>query len=71
MLGRIVKRDRVIEMPSTFREVPVMSNEVPITRVPIKIGTGAACFSASVRNCAASVRKALPLNAQDWWPTEP
>lgn len=42
---------------------PVVSKEMPMTRCPIMSGTGAACFSAAVRNCAARSRITSPLNA--------
>ena len=42
---------------------PVHKKEVPMRRCPIMSGTVASCFSATVRNCAASSRTMSPLNA--------
>ena len=57
MLGRIVKRERPIEMRPAFgRCLPYTCKDVPMMRCPIMSGTVAPCFSARARNCAASSR---------------
>ena len=63
MLCGIIKRYRAILMPSSFGDVACEQQGNAHDAMTEHEGAAAVCFSASARNCAASPRTELPLNA--------